>query len=147
MEQGLDRQVGMIGVLLITHGNLGKELTHIAQSIVGTIPYIDWVGVFPEDTPSQIADQIDAIFARWRKEGIDRFLMLTDMFGGTPSNMALPYLGSQSEVLSGINLPMLIKIHQNREEPSLRKLAKLAQAEAQKNIFIASELLGRRSLP
>jgi len=69
------------------------------------------------------------------------------MFGGTPSNLALPYLGSQSEVLSGINLPMIIKIHQNREEPSLRKLAKLAQAEAQKNIFIASELLGKRLLP
>jgi PTS system mannose-specific IIA component len=147
MKQQLGSPPGMIGVLVVTHGNLGKELVDIAQAIVGEIPFLEWIGVFPEDTPSQIADQIDSIVNRWKKEEIERFLILTDMFGGTPSNLALPYLGEHSEVVSGTNLPMLIKIHQNRDEPSLRKLAKLAQTEAQKNIFIASELLGKRSMP
>jgi len=134
----------MIGILVVTHGNLGKDMIDVLQSIVGKIPYIEWVGVFPDDKPSMIADHIEGVIGEWKEEGISHYLILTDMFGGTPSNLALPYLGSNTEVLSGLNLPMLIKIHQHRNETSIKKLAKLAQLEAQKNIFIASELLGRR---
>ncbi|HEY6010908.1 MAG TPA: PTS fructose transporter subunit IIA, partial [Nitrospirota bacterium] len=74
----------------------------------------------------------------------DGVVILTDMFGGTPSNIALAFLGESVEVVTGVNLSMLIKFANHRDERSLPELAKLVQEAAQKSIVIASQMLKRK---
>ncbi len=134
----------MVGLVVATHGRLGEELLRTAEEIVGAIPGARAVCVSAgrpmEEAREELAEAIRAV-----DEG-QGTLVLTDMFGGTPANLALTFLGNSVEVLSGVNLPMLLKFPATRTEGlSLAAAAQLLGGYGQKNITLASELLRQRT--
>lgn len=129
----------MIGLVVVCHEDMGPELVKAAEMIVGKIDAVTTVSVKQESAPEQLRDEIQSAIKRVdRKHGV---MLFTDMFGGTPSNIALAFLGESIEVVTGVNLSMLIKFANHRDEKSLTELAKLVQEAAQKSIVIASHML------
>lgn len=129
-----------IGVVIVTHYSLGEEFLQALRLIVPEAP--DYYAVSVE--PSQAVDDMrESIAQALRKadegEGV---LILTDMFGGTPSNMSLSFVDQHKvEVVTGLNLPMLIKLATLREPKPLEELAPFIKEYGQRNISLASELL------
>ena len=129
----------MIGLVVVCHEDMGAELVKAAEMIVGKIAAVATVSVKQESAPELLRDEIQAAIKKVdRKNGV---MLLTDMFGGTPSNIALAFLGETIEVVTGVNLSMLIKFANHRDEKPLPDLAKLVQEAAQKSIVIASQIL------
>ena len=129
-----------IGVVIVTHYRLGEEFLHALRLIIPDGPAFHSVSL----DPSQSVDAMrSAILAGLEAADTgDGVLILTDMFGGTPSNMSLSFLDEHRvEVVTGINLPMLIKLATLREEKSLEELARFIKEYGQRNISVASELL------
>jgi PTS system mannose-specific IIA component len=130
----------MIGLLIVTHCDLGAELLSAAEFIVGKVDKADTVAI-TETTGSEklrkwIENKVTALNSG------DGVIILTDMFGGTPSNLSLSFLkNEQIEVLTGVNLPMLIAIIQNRSGMKLSALAEKAQEAGKAGISLASKLL------
>ena len=131
----------MIGVIVVTHGQLANELVNAAQTIVGELPQFVAVSIGWHDDPTVARDAISGAIARL--QGADGVLILTDMFGGTPSNLAISALNhGKVEVLAGVNLPMLIKLARVRDEAPLKEAVALAQEAGRKYISVASQILG-----
>ncbi len=129
----------MIGLVVVCHENMGAELVKAAEMIVGKIDAVSAVSVKQESAPETLRSDIQAAIKKVdRKKGV---MLFTDMFGGTPSNIALAFLGESVEVVTGVNLSMLIKFANHRDERPLQELAKLVQEAAQKSIVIASQML------
>jgi PTS system mannose-specific IIA component len=129
----------MVGLVIVCHEDMGDELVRAAEMIVGRIEAVETVGVKQDSAPETLRDRIQGAIKKVdRKKGV---MLFTDMFGGTPSNIALAFLGDSVEVVSGVNLSMLIKFANHREEKALPELAKLVQEAAQKSIVIASQML------
>ena len=130
----------MIGLLIVTHSDLGKEFLNAAEFIVGRLDAADAVSITQTADSEQIRKMIEEKVSILDKgEGV---LILTDMFGGTPSNISLSFLKEEMvEVLTGVNLPMVIAIAQNRAEMDLSKLAQVAQEAGKMSISLASKLL------
>jgi len=133
----------MVGVVVVTHGNLARDLVEVAELIVGGCPNVLPVTIQPEEGISEIAKKIDsAIKSAEKGAGV---LILTDLFGGTPSNVSLSFLqDNKVEVLSGVNLPMVIKIVTHCEASDLRELARLGKTAGKKNISMASEIMKKK---
>ncbi|MBI5966756.1 MAG: PTS sugar transporter subunit IIA [Deltaproteobacteria bacterium] len=134
----------MVGVVLVTHPNLGDEFIRSAELICGKMANIVTVSIDTRKGVEELRREIaEAIKKVDLGEGV---LILTDMFGGTPSNMSLAFLREgEVEVLTGLNLPMLIKIFNCREGRKLPELAKMVKEAGQRNINLASEILQRKS--
>ena len=130
----------MIGLIIITHGNLALELKSAMEHIIGSQTDIEIFCINPDDDIDIQKNNIQNTIREINKgNGI---IILTDMFGGTPSNLALSFLEKgKVEVLSGVNLPMLIKIGQLRDNTNLLEVVKEGKTAAQKYISIASEIL------
>ncbi len=130
----------MIGLLIVTHSNLGGEIIKAAEFIVGRIEATDTVSITETTDSEGIHKKIQK-----KVEGLDRgqgVLILTDMFGGTPSNISLSFLKEgQVEVLTGVNLPMVLAIARNRSEQTLSEVAKTAEEAGKMSISLASKLL------
>ncbi|HTX55122.1 MAG TPA: PTS fructose transporter subunit IIA [Candidatus Baltobacteraceae bacterium] len=136
----------MIGVLIVTHGELGAELLRTAQEIVGEVPRVEAVSIEAANQTEAARKTIEAAFERI-DEG-QGLLILTDLFGGTPSNLVLSYLeAGRVEVVTGVNLPMLMKLPSLREERDLRTLADNLAKYGQRNILVASEFLAKQGKP
>src|SRR3990172_7616040 len=133
---------GMIGLVVVCHENMGAELLKAAEMIVGRIEAVATVSVKQESAPELLRDEIQAAIRK--VDGKQGVMLFTDMFGGTPSNIALAFLGETIEVVTGVNLSMLIKFANHRDEKPLQELAKLVQEAAQKSIVIASQMLKRK---
>ena len=134
----------MVGVDLVTHPHLGEEFIRSAEMICGKLPRVLTVSI---DTRKEVEELRRGIAEALKKvdEG-DGVLILTDMFGGTPSNMSLAFLQeNRVEVLTGLNLPMMIKLSNCREGRPLKELARMIKEAGQKNINLASEILQKRS--
>ena len=100
---------------------------------------VETVSVKQDSAPETLRDRIQSAIKKVdRKKGV---MLFTDMFGGTPSNIALAFLGDSVEVVSGVNLSMIIKFANHRDEKTLPELARLVQEAAQKSIVIASQML------
>jgi PTS system mannose-specific IIA component len=131
----------MIGLVVATHGSLAAALVETAERIVGPIEACAAVAVDAqtsvEEARARVADAIH------RVDGGEGVLVLTDMFGGTPANLALTFLDEKIEVVTGVNLPMLMKLAGSRGD-GLQAAAELAAAHGQKNITHASALLRAR---
>lgn len=130
----------MIGVVIVTHGNLGREFRTALEHVVGPQDQIETIAIAPDDNMDErrraISTAIDAV------DTGDGAVMLTDMFGGTPSNLAISFMERAGvEVIAGINLPMLVKLARVREEVTLAEAARLAQEAGRKYIHIASQVL------
>jgi mannose PTS system EIIA component len=129
----------MIGVVVVTHGQLATELLNAAETIVGDLPRFAAVSIgWHEDTEDARTDIAQAI-ARVKQDG--GVLILTDMFGGTPSNLAMTFLGDNIEVITGVNLPMLIKLADLGERADLLTAAREMREQGRAAIWVASDLL------
>jgi len=130
----------MIGGLIVTHGRLAIELLNAAEMIVGEIHHITAVSLGWHDDVDMATSMIQK--ALERVKGPDGVLILTDMFGGTPTNIASTFLDQDKvEVVTGVNLPMLIKFAQIGEGQTLTAAAKAVKEQGQSSIYIASQLL------
>src|SRR5262245_22361748 len=131
----------MIGIVVVTHGNLARELVQAARPIVGDIPGIAAVSIGWGDEAGTARAAIDAALAEVGAEGA---LILTDMFGGTPTNLSLPSLSERVEIVTGVNLPMLIKLTSHREG-DLKEIARVIRDQGKGAIYVASEILEKRT--
>jgi mannose PTS system EIIA component len=134
----------MVGVVVATHGRLGEELLATAASVCGPLALARAVSLSSSRSMEEArADLAAAIQAVEQGQGV---LVLTDMFGGTPSNLALTFLDAGIEVVTGVNLPMLLKLATARAEGApLAATAEMLSAYGQKNITLASQLLRSRT--
>ena len=130
----------MLGVVVVTHGHLAEELVQAARKIVGSVEGLEAVSIGWDDNVSGASVTIEGAVRRVdRGSGV---IVLTDMFGGTPTNLALALLEPDKvEIVTGANLPMLIKCTNVREEMSLHETAVQIADEARAAIQIAGEVL------
>jgi PTS system mannose-specific IIA component len=127
----------MIGIVVVTHGQVAEELVNAARTIVGEIPAIAPVSIGWSDDP---AEANAAIEKGLEDVGSGEALILTDMFGGTPTNLSLPHLSSEVEIITGVNLPMIIKATALREGV-LPHVAREIRDQGKDAIYVASEVL------
>ncbi|MBV8568396.1 MAG: PTS sugar transporter subunit IIA [Methylobacteriaceae bacterium] len=130
----------MIGMVLVTHGRLAAEFRAALEHVVGPQAQVATVTIGPDDDMEQRrSDIVEAVKSVDTGAGV---VVLTDMFGGTPSNLAISVMnGGHVEVVAGINLPMLIKLASVREESSLEQAVVQAQDAGRKYINVASRVL------
>ena len=130
----------MIGLVLVTHGRLAAEFAAALQHVVGTQAQLASVCIGPEDDMEQRRQEILRSIAE--VDSGDGAVLLTDMFGGTPSNLAISVMDrGKIEVIAGVNLPMLIKLASLRQTESLERAVLGAQEAGRKYINVASQLL------
>ncbi len=131
----------MIGLVLVTHGRLAEEFLHALEHIVGRQTGVETIAIGPDDKMDARRADIAAAIAR--ADCGDGVIILTDMFGGTPSNLAISLMEiGRVEVVAGLNLPMLVKLARVRKDANLEKAASAAQDAGRKYINIASQILG-----
>ena len=130
----------MIGVVVVTHGQLATELLNAAEMIVGDLPKFAAVSIGWHDDVNDAREDIAQAIERVR--GAEGVLLLTDMFGGTPSNLGMTFLEiDRLEVITGVNLPMLIKLASLRSSSDLLAVAKEMRDHGRSAIWVASDLL------
>ncbi|MGA2191831.1 MAG: PTS sugar transporter [Nitrospirota bacterium] len=133
----------MVGLVIVAHGNLGKELLSVAEVIVGKVENAEAVSIGSVIDVDTSREEIGAAIKKVK--GPDGVLVLTDMFGGTPSNLSLAFLDEDVvEVLTGVNLPMIIKFANHRREKGLKELAVIVQEGGIKSIITASGILHQK---
>jgi len=131
----------MIGLVLVTHGRLADEFVSAMEHVVGPQPQVESICIGPDDDMEARRADIDAAAARVDDgRGV---VLLTDMFGGTPSNLAISLMGKPNlEVIAGINLPMLIRLASVRKVMTVAAAVEAAQEAGRKYISVASSILG-----
>jgi PTS system mannose-specific IIA component len=130
----------MIGVVVVTHGQLARELVNAAETIVGDLPQFAAVSIGWHDDVDDAREEIKQSIAR--VQGAEGVLILTDMFGGTPANLALTFLEpDRVEVITGVNLPMLIKLAGKLTASNLLAVAREMREHGRNAIWVASDLL------
>ena len=133
----------MIGILIVTHKELAEALMSVWDLILGRSECVQAVSLDPNDPPEVSRQKIQRGLTQINNgSGV---IILTDMLGGTPSNLALPFLKEgKVEVITGVNLPMLMKLPQIRQTTDLREAAQALKQSGQKGITMASEVLHRK---
>ena len=137
----------MIGVVVVTHGQLATELVNAAEMIVGDLPQFAAVSIGWHDDVDQAREEIGRAIERVRTSagGTEAdpagVLVLTDMFGGTPANLGVTYVSPHVEVITGVNLPMLIKLARPPADTDLLTLARDMREHGRNAIWVASDLL------
>ena len=131
----------MIGVVVVTHGQLAAELLSAAETIVGDLPHMRAVSIGwhedVQDARQEIASAVESVASA---EGV---LIVTDMFGGTPANLGITFLEpGRVEVVTGVNLPMLIKLAGVAGTSNLLDAARQIREHGRNAIWVASDLLG-----
>ncbi|MGB0934433.1 MAG: PTS sugar transporter subunit IIA [Alphaproteobacteria bacterium] len=130
----------MIGIIILTHGGLAKEFEKALEHVIGAQEQIISIGIEPEDDlEARRTELMEAVSAVDTGDGV---IVLSDMFGGTPSNLAMSLLNRENtEVIAGVNLPVLIKLASIRSSTDLQQAANDAQEAGRKYINAASQLL------
>jgi PTS system mannose-specific IIA component len=130
--------------VIVSHGHLAGELLAAAEMIVGPIPHITAVSIGWHDDVESAREEIERAMGRVsRGRGV---LILTDMFGGTPTNIASMFLAeNEVEVASGVNLPMVIKLASQPEAEPLTEIARRVRDQGKDSIYLAGEILGGKS--
>ncbi len=134
----------MIGIVLVSHGELGTAMLRAAEIIVGKIEQVVTVDIHPKMGMEEIHTAVEAAIRTVDSgKGI---LLLVDMFGGTPSNIGLSFLATHKvEVVTGVNLPMMVKIPMARSTMSLSELASHLQEYGRRNITIPGDMLKKKA--
>jgi PTS system mannose-specific IIA component len=137
----LEKGIRMIGVVICCHGTMGDGMRHAAEMIIGPQEQLEVVSVKPGDGGNDVREAL--LGAVKKADSGDGVLLLTDLFGGTPTNVACALLGEAPiEMVTGFNLPLLVKALTTRAEAnSLPELASEASAYGQRHISVASEIL------
>ena len=130
----------MIGLLIISHCDLGKELLNAAELILGSLEATDAISITQTTESEELLKTISGkIKALDSGQGV---LILTDMFGGTPSNLSLSFLEEERvEVLTGVNLPMVVSLAHDRDRLTLAQLGEKAQQAGKRSIALAGKML------
>jgi len=137
----------MIGVVVVTHGQLATELVNSAEMIVGDLPNFAAVSIGWHEDVDHAREEIGraiercAATAGGTPDDPASVLVLTDMFGGTPANLAVTYVSPHVEVITGVNLPMLIKLARTPGQGDLLTLARALRDDGRNAIWVASDLL------
>ena len=131
----------MVGILIVSHGRLAEALISSVQFLVGNLQKIRGVSIWPKDKGKEVKDRI--------RNGIkevndgDGVVILTDVLGGTPTNLSLSFLENEKvEVVTGVNMPMLLTLSSYRKGRSLREIGKLVKKSGRRSITLAKEVLG-----
>ena len=132
--------MGRVGGVIVTHGQLASEFLAAAEMIVGQVRHITAVSIGWHDDVEAARDEIERAISRVSEgRGV---LILTDMFGGTPTNITSMYLADgEVEVVTGVNLPMLIKLASQTETDSLIEVARRVRDQGREGIYLAGDLL------
>jgi len=130
----------MIGIVVVSHGQVAVELVNAARTIAGDIPAIVAVSIGWSDDVAAARDAIERAIA---EVGGGDVLVLTDMFGGTPTNVSLPFLSPRVEIVTGVNLPMLMKLTSLRDG-DLLEVARVVRDQGKGAIYVASEVLEKK---
>ena len=137
----------MVGLVIATHGHLAEEMVHTAEQIVGKLPSVATCSIEPGSSVEQIRDQLrEAVRVVETGDGV---IVLADLFGGTPCNQSLTLCGQcRLEVVTGVNLPMLIKANSLRADETMKvsDMALALIAYGQKNITCPSAMLREREI-
>ena len=130
----------MVGAVVVTHGQLGREMLEVARMIVGELPHVQVVSIGWGGDIEHSRSEIEAAV-----KAVDRgsgTLILTDMFGGTPSNVSLALMiAGRVEVITGVNLPMIIKLANQRDNETVADLARRVRDQGKGSIALASEMI------
>jgi PTS system mannose-specific IIA component len=136
-----------LGVVVVTHGQLATELVNSAEMIVGDLPQFAAVAIGWHDDVDHAREEIERAIARVQasagatEAAPAGVLVLTDMFGGTPANLAVTFVSPYVEVITGVNLPMLIKAARTPKEQDLLTLARALREDGRNAIWVTSDLL------
>jgi PTS system mannose-specific IIA component len=135
----------MIGVVVVAHFNLAREMVAATELIVGKQEQFTYVDIFPDEDVEKIKGMVVAALKNVNSgKGA---IILTDMFGGTPSNISLSFLeAGKVEVVTGVNLPMLIKLVTYRQDKVLAELAEFISSYGKKNIYVATDVLRNKKV-
>ncbi|MER3427567.1 MAG: hypothetical protein C4334_05615 [Pyrinomonas sp.] len=135
-----ETKTGRVGGVIVTHGQLATELLAAAEMIVGPIAHITAVSIGWHDDVDAARDEVERAIARVSEgRGV---LILTDMFGGTPTNIASMFLAEGTvEVVTGVNLPMVIKLASQAGDETLTEVAHRVRDQGREGIYLAGELL------
>lgn len=134
----------MVGVIVITHGNLGSELIKATELIKGDLKGALAISVDAAKGVENLKKEITTAIKK--VDSGNGVLILTDLFGGTPSNISLSFLKEHKvEVVTGVNLPMMLKISERQKDRNLRDFADFIRNYGKKNIYLASEILNRKA--
>ncbi|MEJ7623039.1 MAG: PTS sugar transporter subunit IIA [Pyrinomonadaceae bacterium] len=137
--------MGKVGGVIISHGQVGKELQVAAEALVGELSFVTAVSIGWHDDVELARGEIER--AIQRVDSGRGVLLLTDMFGGTPTNIAAMFLRvNEVEVVTGVNLPMVVKLATANEEVSLHDLAKEIESQGKESILRAGTLLEPRRM-
>ena len=136
----MPEQLRRIAGVVVTHGHLANELLAAAETIIGPIKHITAVSIGWHDDVDAANDEIERAITRVSEgRGV---LLLTDMFGGTPTNIAAMFLHEDEvEVVTGVNLPMVIKVVSQTDDESLAELARRVKEQGREGIYLAGEFL------
>lgn len=131
----------MVGILVVSHGGLADALIASVQSLVGNLHRTRGVSIWPKEKGEEIKDRIRKEMAEVDDgEGV---VILTDILGGTPTNLSLSFLEKERvEVVTGMNMPMLLTLSSYQKGGSLREIARLVKKSGRRSIILANELLG-----
>jgi mannose PTS system EIIA component len=136
-----------LGVVVVTHGQLATELVNSAEMIVGDLPHFTAVSIGWHDDVDRAREEIGRAIDRVKasaagaKGDAAGVLVLSDMFGGTPANLAVTFVSPEVEVITGVNLPMLIKLARPQPDVDLLGLAREMREHGRNAIWVASDLL------
>ncbi|MCX8084954.1 MAG: PTS galactitol transporter subunit IIBC [Calditerrivibrio sp.] len=130
----------MIAVVLLTHSSLGLELLKTSEMIIGKQDMVEVLSIHSGTTLSSLVERLDILVEKYKHTGL---IIVTDMFGGSPSNIAMAYLVHENvEVITGVNLPMLIKIFSDRKHlETAQEVCKAAAQTAKESIIIAGDII------
>ena len=133
-------QTRHVAAIVVTHGRLATELLAAAETIIGTLPHVAAVSIGWHDDVDAASDEIERAITRVSEgRGV---LLLTDMFGGTPTNIASMFFKEgEVEVVTGVNLPMVIKLARQTGDESLADIARRVRDQGREGIYLAGELL------
>jgi len=131
----------MVGILVVSHGRLAEALISSVQFLVGNLKRVKGISIWPRDRKEEVKDRIQKGIGE--VDDGDGVVILTDVLGGTPTNLSLSFLEDEKvEVVTGVNIPMLLTLSSYRKGRSLRDLGKLVKKSGRRSIILANEILG-----
>lgn len=133
----------MVGILIVSHGRLAEALISSVQLIVGNLQRIKGVSIWPRDREKEVKERIQGKIAEI--DDGDGVVILTDILGGTTTNLSLSFLEDEKvEVVTGVNMPMLLTLFTYRKGRSLREIGRLVKKSGRRSITLAKEVLGSK---
>ena len=132
----------MIKGIVITHGNLGRELIQVAEKIINEKTDLEYIGFDWQEDGTHLMDKIETYLKKHRNDNI---IIFTDMFGGSPANISLKFVSSNIEVITGVNLPSLLKFISHRKRPvEFAEVTRIVKQGAIEGINVLSQYLGEK---